>query len=158
MLLRPADAADADALHHISIDAIRTSAAGHYSAAQLEAWCGRRSVDSHRQMIEEATVIVAEVDGRPVGFTSVVVERHELDQLFVLPAAGGRGVGRGLLAATDELAAAAGLVSIDARASRRALAAFQAAGYVVVGEETVTIDGQRLDRSHVRKRISGERP
>lgn len=152
--IRPAVAGDAAALHALSIEAITTSAAEHYDAAQLAAWSGRRTVESHRRMIATASVLVAELDGEPAGFAALIVGEGELDQLFVSPAAGGRGVASALLRAADELALAAGLRRLDARASHRALATFRRAGYVVVAEETVAVDGQRLARSHVRKSLA----
>ena len=143
--------ADAERLLEVSLDAIRTSASAEYTPAQQEAWCARRTLDGHRRMIDEATVLVAVVGEEVVGFASLVLAMHELDQLYVSPRAGGRGVARALLAAAHAAAAEAGLTQLDARASDRAVGVFEAAGYARLEREVVELDGERLGRFHVRR-------
>ncbi|EXG81932.1 GNAT family N-acetyltransferase [Cryptosporangium arvum] len=148
--VRPAHPDDADTIHRLSLRAIRGSAAGHYTPAELEAWIRTRSAARHRTLIEHTRTLVAECDGAPAGFVSVAtepwdrLERGEVDQLFVDPAFGGRGVARALLAAVDDVATVT-------HASWRAAPVFERFGYVREETETVPLDGQTLTRVRMRR-------
>lgn len=153
--IRPAVVGDAADLYAVSAAAILGSAA--YTAAQSRAWLGRRSVAGHVAMIERTTAFVATDDGRPVGFATVaLVPGHglvagEVDQLFVHPDAGGRGVARRLLSTVEAAARAAGLTELVTHASKRAQPVFRRYGYELVEVETVTIGEQELTRALMRK-------
>ena len=144
----PDDAAD---LYSLSLRAIRLSASPHYTAEQLEAWAGARSVEQHRALIEHTRTLVGVCDGRSAGFTSVALEpwgtleRGEVDQLFVDPAFGGRGVARALLTEAESLGARV------THASWRAAPVFERYGYVREEVETVHLDGQTLTRVRMRR-------
>jgi putative acetyltransferase len=149
---RPGDAAQ---LAAVSRAAIEASAAGHYTSSQLAAWAARRSEAVHARFIETATVLVAEVDGVVAGFASVALTAvdglvpGEVDQLFVAPSAGGRGVARVLLTSVESVARAAGLASLVTRASWRAAPVFERMGYRQVEVESVTLDGETLTRARM---------
>ena len=143
---------DAPAVREVSVQAIRRSAAAHYSEAQLSAWAARPTLDAHRRMIERTVLLVAVDAETIVGFASVVVEpdagqlRGEVDQLFVHPDHGGRGVARLRLAAVDAAAREAGIAELVTHASWRAAPVFERFGYREVAEETVRLDDQALTR------------
>src|SRR3954463_531078 len=91
LAVRRAAAGDAQEMFRLSVEAIRASAAGYYTVPQLEAWAGRRTVETHRQMIEETFALVAVTDEGIVGFATIALEpagslvAGEVDQLFVSP-------------------------------------------------------------------------
>lgn len=157
--MRPAHDDDADALYRLGLAAIQHSAAGHYDQRQRDAWTRRRTAEGHARMIRETTTLVAVVAGEPAGFASVAVravgglQAGEVDQLFVDPRHGGRGVARALLEAVAEAAAAAGLTELVTHASWRAVPAFEALGYRRVEVETVELDGVPLTRALMRRTI-----
>ena len=159
VLVRPAREDDADALYRLSLAAIEHSAAGHYDERQRTAWAGRRTTEGHAWMIRETTTLVAVVGGEPAGFASVAVRAvgglraGEVDQLFVDPGHGGRGVARALLDAVAEAAAAAGLTELETHASWRAVPVFEALGYRRVEVESVELDGVTLTRALMRRTI-----
>jgi putative acetyltransferase len=160
--VRQAGVRDAAALYELSLRAIRDSAATHYDAAQLDAWAGRRSVEGHAWMTRNTVVLVAELGDEVAGFCSVALEpvgqlqAGEVDQLFVAPQCGGRGVARVLLTAVAERARAAGLTRLSTHASWRALPAFERMGYRRVEVETVDIDGVELTRVLMDKQLEQE--
>ncbi|GAA3381627.1 GNAT family N-acetyltransferase [Cryptosporangium minutisporangium] len=157
--LRRATPEDAAELYALSLRAIRGSAAEHYDAAQLDAWVGARSIEQHQLLIEHTHTLLAVVDDAPAGFASLALEpwskleRGEVDQLFVDPAFGGRGVARTLLAAVDAAAAEHGLDRLVTHASWRAAPVFERYGYAREEVETVHLDGQVLTRVRMRRRL-----
>ena len=157
--MRAACEDDADGLYRLGLAAIEHSAAGHYDERQRAAWAGRRTAEGHVRMIRESTTFVAVVGGEPAGFASVALravaglQAGEVDQLFVDPRYGGRGVARALLDAAAEAAAAAGLTELVTHASWRAVPVFEALGYRRVEVETVELDGVALTRALMRRTI-----
>lgn len=143
---------EAGALHELSLAAIGSSAAEHYSPAELAAWASRRSPDGHRRMLEQTFLLVAEVEDRLAGFANL--ESGEgtgtVDQLFVTPDSGGRGVGRALLDALADHAESLGMSHLDSHASKRAVGLFERCGYRRLETEYVAIEGEVLERYHVR--------
>jgi len=95
--LRPAEPGDADALAAIFLDARRTSMpwlARVHGEAETRWWIGA-------VVLVGQAVLVAERDGRPVGFAAV--EGDVLAHLYVAPGAWRSGVGRRLLAAAQAM-------------------------------------------------------
>lgn len=85
-------------------------------------------------------------DGDPIGFANFTVPDCQVDQLYVDPVAGGRGVARLLLATIRRAAEARGLERLDARASWRAVPVFERFGYRRVALELARLDGETLER------------
>jgi putative acetyltransferase len=145
---------DAQPIHELSLRALQQSAARHYTAAELEEWASLRSPAGHLRMIDETYLLVAEQSGRLCGFANVELDTGLVDQLFVDPSAGGRGVATSLLAAIESQARAAGLGQLTAHASRRAVSVFERCGYERLETEHVTIGDETLERFRVRKVLS----
>jgi putative acetyltransferase len=157
VVVRPASPADAVVLAELSRAAIEASEV--YTLAQRVAWASRRSVAAHLRFIEVTRVLVASVDGVVAGFASVALApvdglvAGEVDQLFVDPASGGRGVARALLSAVESTARSSGLASLVTHASWRAVPVFERAGFRQVEVESVTLDGEVLTRALMRKSL-----
>ena len=164
VVVRPARAADAGRLAEVSRAAIGESAAAHYTAAQRAAWAARRTPAAHLRYVETTSVLVAEVDGGVAGFASVALAAvdglvpGEVDQLFVHPSVGGRGVARALLREVEALARTAGLPALVTHASWRAAPVFERAGFRQVAVESVPLDGEVLTRARMTKELDGGRP
>ncbi len=158
VVVRPAAPADAVVLAELSRAAIR--AAEVYTPAQRVAWASRRSVARHLRCIEVTRVLVGSVDGVVAGFASVALSpvdelvAGEVDQLFVDPTSGGRGVARALLSAVESTARSSGLASLVTHASWRAVPVFERAGFRQVEVESVTLDGEVLTRALMRKSLA----
>jgi putative acetyltransferase len=157
--VRPAVVDDAAELHALSQEATLQSAASHYTESQLRAWARRRSVEGHVGMIERTTAFVAEEEGRAVGFATVALApagglvAGEVDQLFVRPDSGGRGVARLLLSAVERAARDAGLTDLVTHASWRAVPVFKRHGFVQAEVETVPVGDQQLTRALMHKPV-----
>ena len=158
VVVRPASPADAVVLAELSRAAIEASEV--YTLAQRVAWASRRSVAAHLRFIEVTRVLVASVDGVVAGFASVALApvdglvAGEVDQLFVDPASGGRGVARALLSAVESTARSSGLASLVTHASWRAVPVFERAGFRQVEVESVLLDGEVLTRALMLKSLA----
>jgi putative acetyltransferase len=158
--VRTAVPGDAAALCSLSVSAIRRSAAGHYTASQIEAWVGRRTVAAHRIMIESTTTLVAVAGNGVAGFAAIALapapplEAGEVDQLFVSPSHDGRGVARLLLNSVESVARDAGLDVLVTHASWRSVPVFERLGYEQVEIETVQVGDEELTRAYMRKQLA----
>ena len=133
--VRPAAPSDAAALAAIAVRAIMVTAAGSYGEAQLEAWAGGFTPARLAEAIASTFVVVAEVDGHPGGFASLVVRgtpTGELDLLYVDPDHGGQGVARALDDAVEAEARQQGCTALVADASLLADPVLQHLGYRVL--------------------------
>lgn len=80
-----------------------------------------------------------------------------VDQLFVAPNSGGRGVARALLDSLADEAVSRGTSHLDSHASKRAVAVFERCGYHRVATERVDVEGEVLERYHVRRDLPATR-
>jgi putative acetyltransferase len=152
--LRRGRLADTQGIYELSLRALYMSAARSYTFAELEAWASLRSLAGHQRMIRETFLLVAEIPRGVCGFANLVVETGLVDQLFVDPSAGGRGVATRLLAALEERAVSAGLACLVSHASRRAVDVFEHCGYQRLTVEQVAIGEELLERYRVQKTLS----
>lgn len=135
-VLRRYEEHDAAATAEAFQEAIRVTAAKHYSPAQVDAWAGG-VIDLVAWSARRAAAwtVVAEADGDVVGFSDLTSD-GELDMLFVHPVAAGRGFARLLVEAVLGEARQRGLRTVGTRASRAARPAFERLGFVVDAENT----------------------
>lgn len=129
--------------------AIRASAAGVYPAEALDAWAAGRSQEDVERMIVATRGFVAVIDGAVVGWANL--DGEEVDQLYVDPDAGGRGVARRLYEAVEQLARDDGLPQLRAVSSLRAESAFRRFGFREVTRDEQPFNGHRFTVVHMTK-------
>lgn len=148
--IRPARAADEDAVLAIREDAIRTSPGlwiDHVPPRdELRSW--------FRNHVQRGSMLVAEADDRVVGYANHAQLRdHEgyrwtaEDSVYLAPSAQGRGLGRLLLEALVEAAAAAGmhsLVGMIEAGNTASIILHERCGFTTVG--TIPQAGRKFDR------------
>jgi putative acetyltransferase len=129
--LRPYTAADAEATLAVFRRAVRTTAARDYSPAQVAAWApDDLDVEAWGARRRARATVVAEDDGRVVGFTDVDATGY-VDMMYVDPGAGRRGVATALLAWAVAEATSSGAESLRTHASITARPFFEAHGFRV---------------------------
>jgi putative acetyltransferase len=138
--IRAAGPTDAAEVRWLIERAIRMSAFDVYSPAQIEAWATGGSTEDVASMIEHTAAFVAEVDGRVVGFSNLI--SSDVDQLYVDPEFGGRGVARELYRAVEDEARRRGVERLTATASLRARPVFEAFGFREVARVQRSFNGQ----------------
>jgi len=93
--LRPAGPGDGSAVFDITWRSVKGLATGHYSADQVAGWMGERTAAFYEGLIAAGNMVVAERDGRIVGFVDAAP--GEVTRLFILPEVAGAGLGKRLL-------------------------------------------------------------
>jgi len=139
MHIRRAVARDAETLSAL---ALRAKAYWGYARTQLEAW--RPVLEISPQTVSTHPTFVAELDGRVVGFYSLVpsASSWELDHLWVAPEHMQRGLGRALVLHALRTARAGGATSLVVDADPNAEAFYVACGAARIGEIAAPIAGE----------------
>jgi putative acetyltransferase len=135
--IRPAIADDARHILEAHSAAVHRTAAREYASDILSAWAAPLDDDNVQRMAaiivsQSELLIVAEIDGRVVGFGSIVPKNSELRAVYVHPDFGREGVGSRILSALEELARQYALAGLTMDASLNAEEFYRAHGYVVV--------------------------
>lgn len=135
--------------------AVRVTAGRFYEPQQIAAWLGPDDVDVDAWDARRgaAWTVVAEVDGRVVGFSDLLPDGL-VDMLFVHPHAGRRGVARALLDAVEREARARGVTELRTFASRAARPVLERHGFtVVVDRVDNTARGVVVPNYEMRRRL-----
>jgi putative acetyltransferase len=155
LAIRPYREEDADAVARVFHRAVRHGTGPHYSLPQRMAWSPRvrPGADWHARL-ERLDTVVADVQGRPVGFMALDIGEAFLDFAYVDPSVQGRGIAAALYAVLEGRARAAGLACVETEASRVAEPFFAARGWVVLRRQRVPRNWLRLPNAVMQKRLS----
>jgi putative acetyltransferase len=118
---------DGQAIAALKASAIRVSAARYYPPPALEVWAASVSVEAIERAVATTTAYVAVTDIGIVGYSSLRGE--EVDQLYVRPDYGGRGVARLLYEHVEAVAVGRGIERLTATASLRSAPVFLRFGF-----------------------------
>jgi putative acetyltransferase len=151
--LRPFLPSDVPMLAAIFVAAIQESTGDDYSEAQQEAWAAVAEDEAAfgKNLAGELTLI-ATIQNAPVGFASLKGNDH-IDMLYVHPSVAGQGVGALLCDALERLASARGTKNLSVDASDNALDFFRKRGYVARRRNSVTVNGEWLANTTMRKAL-----
>jgi putative acetyltransferase len=125
--VRRATVDDGRAIAVLKASAIRVSAAGYYPASALEAWASSVSVEAIERAVATTTAYLAVTDHGIVGYCNLMGD--EVDQLYVRPDHGGRGVARLLYEHVEAAAVDRGIERLPATASLRSAPVFLRFGF-----------------------------
>lgn len=143
---------DLDAVIDIFLRAIRDTASADYNPDQIAAWArADRDLWATRRLSHPTWI--AEVSGRPAGFTDLEDDGH-LDMMYVHPDFGGCGVATQLVRTAEHHATSRGISKIYSEVSLTARRFFERMGFVVVAPENVFRNGQWFTRFKMEKLIS----
>lgn len=149
--LRNAEKKDAPAIADVWVRSIRNLCAPYYTDAQIASWTGSKTPEKILELIMESPFfMVAEMDGRVVGFASCSDFREIQAALYVAPESTGKGTGRQLLTAYEEAAREHGLKTLHIHATVNGAGFYEKCGYERIGENALA-DGRRI--VHVKKKL-----
>ena len=157
--LRPFLPADTPILAAIFVASIEALTGDDYGEAQQEAWAAvADDEEAFGKRLAAELTLVATIDGSPVGFASLKGKDH-VDLLYVHPGAVGEGVASMLCDALERLAGGRGTKSLTVDASDNAAEFFAKRGYVAMQRNTVTVNGEWLANTTMRKTLGdGAKP
>ncbi len=135
----------------VFLAAVRVTAAADYTPEQVAAWAPD-GIDERAWGARRAALhtVVAESDGRVVGFTDVDADGY-VDMMFVDPSVGRAGVGSALLAWAHDEAVRLGATALTTNASVTARPFFEAHGFVVEREQHPVRAGVALTNFAMRR-------
>jgi putative acetyltransferase len=156
--LRPFLAEDTPVLAAILTASIEELTGDDYNEAQQEAWASVAEDEEEfgKRLASELTLI-ATLQNSPVGFASLKGKDH-IDMLYVHPGAAGQGVASVLVEALEKLAGARGAKALTVDASDNAEGFFAKRGYVGKQRNSVTVNGEWLANTTMRKELQSAQP
>ncbi len=156
--LRPFLAEDTPVLAAIFTASIEELTGDDYNEAQQEAWASVAEDEEEfgKRLASELTLI-ATLQNSPVGFASLKGKDH-IDMLYVHPGAAGQGVASVLCDALEKLAGARGAKALTVDASDNAEGFFARRGYVGKQRNSVTVNGEWLANTTMRKELQSASP
>jgi putative acetyltransferase len=151
--VRPFLPADVPLLAEIFRASIEELTGDDYSEAQQQAWAAAdEDEDAFAARLADRLILVATIEGSPVGFVALEGREH-IDMLYVHPAAAGQGVGTLLCDALEKIAAGRGTASLTVEASDTARDFFGRRGYVPQQRNTVSCRGEWLANTTMEKKL-----
>jgi putative acetyltransferase len=156
--LRPFLAEDTPVLAAILTASIEELTGDDYNEAQQEAWASVADDEEEfgKRLASELTLI-ATLQNSPVGFASLKGKDH-IDMLYVHPGAVGQGVASVLVEALEKLAGARGAKALTVDASDNSEGFFAKRGYVGKQRNSVTVNGEWLANTTMRKELQNAAP
>jgi ribosomal protein S18 acetylase RimI-like enzyme len=128
--LRPAVLEDSQALFEAHQDSVLHLCADAYTPLQMQTWFEGRTHAIHHPAIQAGQIVVAERQGRILGFFGFIP--GEVTLLFVRPEAAGSGLGNRLLRLAIERAEAGHDGSLLVVATRNSQSFYERHGFVAV--------------------------
>lgn len=132
LTIRPALLADAPAVFAAHQDSVLKLCKDSYSAQQMAIWFEDRTHEVHHPAIEAGQVVLAEDQGRVLGFFGFVP--GEITLLFVRPEAVGTGLSGRLLALAIDRARVGHAGPLTVLATRNARRFYEKHGFSVVAQ------------------------
>jgi putative acetyltransferase len=153
LALRPFLPADTPVVAAIFAAAVQELTGDDYNEAQQEAWAAVADDEAElgKRLASELTLI-ATLQGAPVGFASLKANT-QIDMLYIHPSVAGQGVATLLCDALEKLAGARGSKNLSVDASDTALDFFTKRGYVAQQRNTVTVNGEWLANTTMKKAL-----
>src|SRR5262245_53759879 len=157
IIIRSLDLQDVEAVLRVHYGAVHETAAADYPPAIRNDWSPPITPERTERYLRNMTsgeedTVVAVVDGRVVGFASIVSSLSELRAVYVSPDMGRRGVGSALLRAVEELARNRGLKELHLDSSLTAERFYAAHRYLSEGAaEHALRTGRRMPCGRMRK-------
>ncbi|WP_020654368.1 GNAT family N-acetyltransferase [Massilia niastensis] len=135
LLRRTATSADLVDLWDLRTRAVRATCAAHYPPDVIDTWCASAAPTALPLLVQAGGALVAEEDGRVVGYAILNTGTGEVDAVFVEPTHQGRGIALDLLRRLEAMACARRLPRMFLSASLNAVPFYERAGFRSVREE-----------------------
>nr|CAS02570.1 putative integron gene cassette protein [uncultured bacterium]CAS02640.1 putative integron gene cassette protein [uncultured bacterium]CAS03024.1 putative integron gene cassette protein [uncultured bacterium] len=128
--IRFAKPEDCDSILAAHVGAIRELCRAEYSETQLAGWAERLTPAGYLPAIAKNTFLVAENEGRVVGFAEFAPSRGEVVAMYVQPKHARSGIGTMLFREIERLATAEGVTAMHLSSSLSAVSFYERLGFV----------------------------
>lgn len=156
--LRPFLPTDTPILAEILRSSVLELTGEDYNEAQQEAWVSVvEDLEAFATRLSEQLTLVATLQGAPIGFASLK-GADQIDLLYVHPHATRAGAATLLCDALEKLATARGATQIKTDASETAAEFFQKRGYIPMQRNSVSMDGEWLANTTMKKALAEAAP
>lgn len=115
--------------------AVRKVCASHYSPEQIEVWSESPPPESYLRLLATGCALIAEEDGKVLGYGILDRQSGEVIALFVEPAHLGRGLGKQLMAGLQAIAEEEHFTRLYLYSSLNAADFYRAMGFVAIRDE-----------------------
>lgn len=154
LIIRPYRAGDTDHLAALFHRAVHEGTTQFYSETERAAWCpAPPEGPTWQARLTEGQTLVAEIEGAPVGFMTLVIETGYLDYAYVAPQVMGKGVASTLYAVLEGRARIAGLTRLETEASHLAERFFARHGWTLLTRQTVERRGVQIPNARMEKTL-----
>lgn len=143
--IRPPEPDEIASLPELFQQAINALAGADYSPEQCDAWAARAEEPDFVGMLKQGLTLVAQLEGRTVGFAQLRPE-DTIAMLYVHPDAAGLGIATLLGQYLEDEARIAGSTHLHTRASLNARRFFEKMGLREQARESVCLNGVNLER------------
>ncbi|ELV2783188.1 GNAT family N-acetyltransferase [Enterobacter cloacae] len=135
MTLRKAHPQEAEILWNIRNQAIRHGCKTSYDADVIARWTPDDMPEHYRQMVAENPFYVVEDSKGDIAATGYLdLETHNIEAVFTLPAASGKGLATQIIEALKSEARTRGITRLMLSSTPNAHAFYQKLGFVTMGE------------------------
>ncbi|HGW3767402.1 TPA: N-acetyltransferase family protein [Enterobacter cloacae] len=135
MTLRKAHPQEAEILWNIRNQAIRHGCKISYDADVIARWTPDDMPEHYRQMVAENPFYVVEDEKGDIAATGYLdLETHNIEAVFTLPAASGKGLATQIIEALKSEARTRGITRLMLSSTPNAHAFYQKLGFVTMGE------------------------
>lgn len=154
--IRQATTEDALVIAKVRSDAIQNVKHEGYDQSALDEWAGAVEDRVQRLLSNSADVrIVAEADGKIVGYGELVTTENLLGACYVLSSVGGQGVGKAIVVELERIAREKGLDHLHMESSANAEPFYTRCGYQAVERgKHIMRSGTVMDCVMMRKDLS----
>lgn len=165
VIVRFATISDAEPILCAHYAAVHETAANDYPPEILDEWSTTVSAEriekfetQLRENADKEIVVVAEGDGKIVGFGAIVPANKELRAVYVAPRVGGKGVGTAILHFLEDAARKLGVAELNLDSSLTAERFYAKQGYQVIRRGTHRLrSGREMDCVQMKKELGSSR-
>lgn len=127
--VRQATPDDIDAICVVHRSSIRELCSNHYTPDQVQEWTAALEPHGYTELLSSKQCLVAEEGGTLVGFGILDLENGLVNATYVSPRAVGKGVGRRLMQAMEDLAQRHNVNKLQLHSTLNAVTFYESIGY-----------------------------
>lgn len=163
--VRPATVEDAESIVRAHYSAVHKTAARDYPQDILDEWSPAVTAERIgkfeslvRDNPENEVIVVAEIDGKVIGFGSIVPAKNELRAVYVSGDAGSSGAGRAIVEYLELQARKLNVTELNLDSSINAEAFYAKLGYEAIGKGKHPMrSGRLMDCVRMRKQFENHK-